>query len=200
MSYKNMHPYSVQAEIQLPNELLEIIINELASDTEDSTTRTALASCRLASHVLHSIATPLLFSSIELRQNPDYWLTEDEIATFEERATKLNQLLTNRNIAASIHTLTLGCKQYFLETPTIDILIASIINRLPHIRNLSWDGDGLTIRTLCKFPNLTTLALQGIESLPISAITACPNLRCLRLWDTEIDVNFLFFFYILSNN
>ena len=215
MSYKNIHPHNVPAEIQLPNELLEIIINELALDTEDSITRTALASCRLASHVLHSVATPLLFSSIELTQkNSDYVLITNEIAIFKERAIKLNQLLANRSIAASTHTLTLRCKNTFLEASTIGILIASIINRLPHIRNFIWDSDGTflsfasitrnissAIRTLCKSPNLTTLTLRGIQSFPISAITACPNLRCLRLSDTETDVNsFSFPIFILITN
>ena len=57
--------------LHLPNEILAVIINELALDNKDNAGNdndndrnkilAALASCRLASHVLCSLATPLFF-------------------------------------------------------------------------------------------------------------------------------------------
>jgi hypothetical protein len=63
-------------EIHFPNEILSIIINELASsDTEDNDE--TLASCRLASYALCSLATPVLFSSIRLTDfKHDAWSTD----------------------------------------------------------------------------------------------------------------------------
>jgi hypothetical protein len=106
---------------QLPNELLSVIINELASDT-DIRTLAALASCRLASYVLCSLATPFLFSSIELGPEVN--------RSLKERVTKLNELLTIHDIAASVHTLTLRCEKADLVDGT---LIPEILHRLPCI-------------------------------------------------------------------
>ena len=59
------HP--VLEEFRLPTEILVIIINQVASETVDNDrTLAALASCRLASYVLCSLATPFFFSSIRL--------------------------------------------------------------------------------------------------------------------------------------
>ena len=63
---------------ELPNKLLLAIINELMLETEDkSITLAALASCCLASHVLCSVATPVLFSSLELTEIEGGWWSDD---------------------------------------------------------------------------------------------------------------------------
>jgi hypothetical protein len=88
MPFSNIHLRFGQAEFHLPNELLSIIINKLAADTEDNDIApAALASCRLASHVLCSLATPLLFSSIELIENSRACHRDREVA-FRDRVTR----------------------------------------------------------------------------------------------------------------
>ena len=172
----------------LPNEILAIIINELASDEDNE----SLASCRLASHVLCSIATPLFFSSIELTNYTARKTRDDGLLV--KRAARLNEILTIQNIAASVYTLTLCCYHSYqaLEDSTCAGLMSTILHRLPHIRIFTLESHqyfsafpeelASAIRALCRSPNLTTLYLHYIRGFPFTAITGCPNLRCLRLW------------------
>ena len=197
-----------QAGIPLPNELLSVIINKLASDTEDNDiARAALASCRLTSHVLCSLATPLFFSSMKLTEKLSWANYEDRLETFRARAIKLNQLLTIRHIAASVHTLALRCGEVALTEGT---LISRILYRLPHIRCLTFETDhqlefslitkgfSSAIHALFKSPNLTTLNLYYVRNFPITDIT--PNLRCLRLSFTVSCVNSIFsVFSVIAN-
>ena len=193
-----MRLHCVQAGTQLPNELLSIIINELASDSDKRTLAT-LASCRLASHVLCSLATPFFFSSIELTGGLGPWLSRRQ--DFENQATKLNQLLTQTtyDIAASIRTLTLRCNGVTLKNSINATLTSEILRRLPHIRNFTLESDfssitknfSSAIHALCR-PNLTTLDIFGMLQFPITFITACPNLRCLRVEAIEFCVNSIF--------
>ena len=197
-----MHPGRVKADIQLPNELLWIIINELASDSGCRITREALASCRLASHVLCSLATPFLFSFLRL----------DGYFGSPKRARALIQLLSNLHVAASVHTLTVNVwrEKNILEYSQ-GTLFCEIVNRLPHIRNFTLDcrlrlletfsmpkNVFMAIQALCTSPTLTTLDLCHIASFPITFITACPNLRCLRLMMVEFDVIFFSMASIIS--
>ena len=110
MSHDLSQPLANNSLKFCPNEILEIIINELALDIKDIDNEdidndndkilAALASCRLASHVLCSLATPLFFSSISLTD--DFGGSSEEYRSlFVERATKLNDFLASRNIAAS---------------------------------------------------------------------------------------------------
>ena len=179
-------------EIHFPNEILSIILNELASsDTEDN--YETLASCRLASSVLCSLATPVFFSSISI------WFTDfinhDESAGFE-RAKRLNQILTD-NIAASVRTLTLHCGY-----PTVKntALMSAILRRLPHIRNFTlstvdfinfWVPQSfvLAIQALCRSPNFTTFCLDKVQGFPFRYIATCPNIRLLN---STLQVNFFF--------
>jgi hypothetical protein len=183
----------------LPNEILEIIINEVASDDEDNE---SLASCRLASHVLCSLATPPFFSSIRLTDT----IGDGDCSLFVKRATKLNEILTVQNIADSVYTLTLYCRPQTLEDPTSGTLMSTILRRLPHIRNFaleaSFDSNfplfpeefASAIRALCRSPNLTTLYLNSIRRFPFTVIMGCPNLRSLHLrYITAFGVNFVFF-------
>ena len=195
----NIH---VQTEIQLPNELLSIIINELASDS-DIRTLAALASCRLASHALCSLVTPLFFSSIALTGSLGPWSSlNHRVWTFEYRATELNQLLTRttHDIATSVHTLTLHCEEVNCKSPRSGTLISEILRRLPHIRNFTLicednflEFSSITeefssaIQALCRSPNLTTLDLGNIRHFPIAILT--PNLRRLRLTCSTFCVN-----------
>ena len=203
---KGTRSFSVLMPIraQLPNELFSIIISELASDTENiSRTRASLASCRLASHVLCSLTTPLFFSSIELKENVRV-NSNNNLVAFLERARNLYQLLSIHDVAASVHTFTLCCGQYVLGYAIIGTLISTIFYRLPHIRNFTFKNTvercslsfssiprdlSSAIQALCKSPNLTMLDLNSINSFPITAITASPNLRCLRLSHTKLYVN-----------
>ena len=195
--------------LNTPNEILAIIINELAPDPEDNDkTLATLASCRLASHVLCSLATPLFFSSIQLTD----MLTPGHVDYYNllrQRATRFNQILANRNIATSVHILTLCCGQKSLDSN--DTLMSAILHHLPNIRTFALEihsGEGYfcffpegfasAIRTLCKSPNLTALYLDNVRSFPFMAITACPNLRCLHLRDIA-EVNY-FFFGTFRNN
>ena len=193
-----MSVLSTRSDIQLPTELLLIIINELGLDAK------ALASCRLASYVLCSLTTPLFFSSLAL------W--EDSKAIFQgefERARNLNKLLSNPDIADLVHTFTLRCGKRFLEDPKIGLLIFKILYRLPHIQTFRFYGDGdfspfprdisSAIQVLCKSPNLTTLELDNIRFLPIRVITACPNLRFLHLLRVEFNVIFIPILSIVAN-
>jgi hypothetical protein len=208
MLFSNMSLRCGQAEIPLPNELLSIIINTLASDTEDNDiARAALASCRLASHVLCSLATPLFFSSMELTEKLSWANYEDRRETFRARAIKLNQLLTIHDIAASVHTLALRCGEVALTEGT---LISQILHRLPHIRYFTFETDhqlefslitkgfSSAIHALFRSPNLTTLNLHYVRDIPITVIT--PNLRCLRLSFTVLCVNSIFsVFCVIAN-
>ena len=193
-----LHPVRrAHADIQLPNELLSIIIDELASDSAYGTEE-ALASCRLASHVLCSLATAYFLPSLEL--------TELYCGS-PERARRLIQLLSNHDVAASVHTLTLRCSQELLENSQIGTLICKIVHCLPHIRNVTFDSDSYYDQSVliptnvcsaiqaCTSPNLTTLDLSCIASFPITFITACPNLRSLRLKSVEFNV--IFYLWLL---
>jgi hypothetical protein len=177
-----IHPVRAQENVQLPNEVLSIIINELGSDRENKhSTQAALASCRLASHVLWSLTTPLFFSSMELGG-------ENNI----RRARNLIQLLSIDDIAASVHTFTLCCE--LLGKSETATLIPRILSRLQHIQTFTLDLQFSSvhlsvIQALCKSPNLTTLNLDRILSFPITFILACPNLRCLRLSRVSLHVN-----------
>ena len=183
----SIHPVRAHADIQLPNELLSIIIDELASNLAYST-REALASCRLASHVLCSLATAYFFPSLTLNKSCGYLGSP-------ERARRLIQLLSNHDVAASVHTLTLWCGQEYLENSQTG-LICEILNCLPHIRNFTFAWvekvpvNVCSVIQACISPNLTMLDLSYIASFPITLITACPNLRCLRLKSVEFNVNF----------
>jgi hypothetical protein len=187
----------------LPNEILAIIINELPSDEKRKLA--ALASCRLASHVLCSLATPLFFSSIHLNV---CWPCADAIATFQERADKLDQILNIHDIAALVQTFTLQCCKENLENETNGSRVFEILHRLPRLQTfcLEISGDFLefssitrrvasAMRALCRSPNLTTLDLCHVRDFPITAIIACPSLRCLRLRYTSLCVNLHFFLY-----
>ena len=199
------HPDRVQKAIHLPNDILAHIINKLAvSDTyPDRTSLAALASCRLTSHALRSLATPLFFSSIELR---DPWATSYERAQpFEERATALKQILNINDIAASVQTLTLRSRKKHLEKLINGTLISEILHRVPRIRKFvlqseegSLDFSSIsedlasTILALGRSPDLKTLELSNIHLFPTTVITAYFNLRCLRLWQIGFCVNFIF--------
>jgi hypothetical protein len=182
----------------LPTEILAIILNEVISDDKDNDKNlAALASCRLASHVLCSLATPHFFSSIRLAD-----ATGDNVrkySLFVKRATKLKEILTVQNIADSVHTLTLYLRS---QTRT---LMSTILHRLPHIRNFTleaiYDSEfslfleefASAIRALCRSPNLMTLYLNGIQGFPFTAIMGCPNLRSLHLrYINAFGVNFVF--------
>ena len=186
----------------LPSEILAIILSEVASDDNDNDkTLAALASCRLTSHVLCSLATPLFFSSIRLTN-----IAVNDDRFFVKRVTKLNEILTNYNIAASVNTLTLCCRPPTLEDSKNGTLISTILRRLPHIRNFSLEAFSYNscfpsfteefasaIRALCRSPNLTTLYLNSIRDFPFTAIMGCPNLQSLRLRGvTAFEVNFIF--------
>jgi len=189
--------------LHLPNEIPAIIINELALDNEDididndnGKILAALASCRLASHVLCSLATPLLFSSILLTDASNNG-SAGECSLFVKRATKLNDILATRNIAASIHTLTLSCENRTLTDSSIGAIISAILPRLPHIQKFSLGAEytsfcslpmefAAAIQGLCRSPNLTTFYLDGIQDFPFTTISTSPNLRCLRLWHGDL--------------
>ena len=195
--------YSLETT-RLPNEIIAIIINQLPSDEERKLA--ALASCRLASHVLCSLATPLFFSSIHLKVN--FLERADAIAIFQQRADKLDQILNIHDIAASVQTLRLKCFPENLENETNGNLVFEILHRLPRLQKFCLEIRGKppeffsftgrvasAIEALCRSPNLTTLDLCGVTHFPIAAIIACPNLRCLRLHRITLFVNLHFFLY-----
>lgn len=202
-SLKTWHIPGKRRALHLPNEILMIIISELTSDGNNSDTShstlnkktlAALASCRLASSTLYLVATPRIFSSILLadttpRKRPD------RQKVFVERATKFNEILTTTsiyNIAASVHTLTLSCIYPDTLNNSINCTLMSVIlHRLSHIQKFALEspeflvffssipGDfASAIQAMCRSPNFTALSLNGVLYFPL---TACPNLRCLRL-------------------
>ena len=192
--------YSLETT-RLPNEIIAIIINQLQERK-----LAALASCRLASHLLCSLATPLFFSSIHLKV---YQVQRaDLIAIFHERADKLDQILNIHDIAASVQTFTLKCCKENLENETNGSRIFEILHRLPRLQNFCLEISGYflefssitgrvasAIEALCKSPNLTTLDLCNVRDFPIAAIIASPSLRSLRLRHTSLFVNLHFFLY-----
>jgi hypothetical protein len=173
--------------LHLPNEILAIILHELASDNDD--TLAALASCRLASHVLCSLATHFLFSSIRLTDAFTTGNKGQDCSVLVERAMKLNKILTIYNIASSVHTLTLCCGQRTLENSISATLMSTILLRLPRIHTFALKSDSYfssipedfasAIQALCQSPNLTSLNLDSIKGFPFEIITS--NLRRLRL-------------------
>ena len=194
--------------LHLPNEIPAIIINELAFDIDKDSDKdkilAALASCRLASHVLCSLATPLFFSSISLTDRYDNG--SYGYSLFVRRATKLNDILATRNIAASIHTLTLYCAEQTLRDFSSSAIMSAILPRLPHIQKFSLGTRSFVyfptlpmdfaaaIQGLCRSPNLTTLSLDGIRHFPFRTIRTSPNLRCLHLWGAgDLAVKLIFF-------
>ena len=187
--------HRAQANIQLPNEVLSAIITELAAEYND-TTQAALASCRLASHVLCSLATPLFFSSLQLRY---HWGLRDAVVSFLDQGRNLVKLLSIHDIAALVHTFTLRCEKELVQHSEGGPLISEILYRLQHTRNLNFKFRSTTnfpfsifptsaIEALCKSPNLTTLDLSNITYFPVSFITMCPNLRCLCLDRVYLEV------------
>ena len=203
----NRRANPVPEELHLPLEILATILHELASDTKDNDkTLAALAACRLASHTLCSLATPLFFSSIELTDNGLF----RRALLLSNRAKKLNQILSSDAIADSVKTFMLcGQRESFASQPN-GILISKILRRLSHIQTFALSGLSSSIgrlsdwakditsaiQALCKSPNLTTLYLHNIDGFPITVIAACPNLRHLRLWSAIPDVNPFFVLYI----
>ena len=195
--------------LHFPNEIIAIIINELAfdigndNDNDNDKILAALASCRLASHVLCSFATPLLFQSI-LLTDVHYGFSW-RCSLFVKRVTNLNDILATRNIAASIHTLTLNCTNQTLEDSSSGAIMSAILPRLPHIQKFSFRAIysvsfrslpmdfAAAIQGLCRSPNLTTLYLDGIQHFPFTTIMTSPNLRCLHLWQSGLAVNLIFF-------
>ena len=205
--------------LHLPNEILAIIINELASCTDEDKDKdkdkillAALASCRLASHVLCSLATPLCFASILLTDAYIYAKFDRRCRLLVKRATKLNDILATRNIAASIHSLSvsLHCDNQFLKDSSSGAIMSAILPRLPHIQKFSLKTQYSTsfrslpinfaaaIEALCRSPNLTTLYLDGISAFPFTTIRICPNLGCLRLWRSFLAVNLIVFFVFFA--
>ena len=213
----NLRANPVPERFHLPIEILATIINELASDTEDNEkTLAALAACRLASNTLCSLATPLFFSSIQLTDSvglPDASCEEGlkSYKILSNRAKNLHQILSSDDIADSVKTLALHCFFKNLASPPNGSLISKILHRLPNIQTIALtafytesEEEFLrfsdlekdfrsAVQTLCKSPNLTTLYLDNVDGFPITVIAACPNLRHLRLWCAELDVNLSFF-------
>jgi hypothetical protein len=193
--------------LHLPNEILAIILNELASDYEDididndnDKILAALASCRLASHVLCSLATPLFFSSISLTDESNDG-SYGGPSLFVKRATELNDILATHNIAASIHSLSVSLHYRTLRDLSSGAIMSAILPRLPHIQKFSLESHGhisfrsfakdfaAAIQALCRSPNLSTLYLDGISCFPFRT---CSNLRCLCLWRSSLAVNLNF--------
>ena len=200
-------PDKINCALYLPNEILAIVINQLASNNAE--TLAALASCRLASYTLCSLATPLFFSSITLT---DYAGPETDHSILVKRVTRLNKILSVYNIAATVHTLTLRCHYKTFRNSISGTHMSAILHRLPHIRNFTLKVDGKrrrlsfpsipedlgsAILALCRSPNLTALCLDNVEYFPFTAITACPNLRYLRLWHVD-ELRVDFFFFVVS--
>ena len=199
-----IHTNYVQERLYLPNEILAVIINLLATDQVNSNDKTvaALASCRLASRVLCSLATPLFFSSIYLT---------DISGPLKHRVTKLYTFLTIHDVASSVQTFTLWSHKENLQDLTSGTIISAILHRLPHIRDftlkireyfldffsLPWNFAS-AFQALCRSPNLITLDLENIQYFPITVIHTCPNLRQLRLSRVGCRVNAIF--CLLHNN
>ena len=154
--------YSLETT-RLPNKILAIIINELSSDEERNLA--TLASCRLASHVLCSLATPLFFSSIHLDVG---WLDNNAeiIANFQEGADKLHQILNIHDIAALVQTLRLKCYKENLKNETNGNLVFEILHRLPRFAWKFWTS-------------LNFLQLQGVLD---RLCKLCADLQILRRW------------------
>ena len=186
--------------MDLPNEILWMIINEIeqSDDIEDDDKMAALASCRLASHELSSLATPLFFSSM--------WLGsyDDTVAASTEQATKLDQILTNSNIAAWVKKFTLNLHHVSRQDSKTINLIPTILHRLPHIRTFSLQhaneildprsNDLMSaIQVICRSPNLTRLHLGHIRYFPFPIIIECTNLRLLHLSFVLFRVNPIYF-------
>jgi hypothetical protein len=191
--------HRAQVDIRLPNELLSAIINSIAAEYND-TTQAALASCRLASHVLCSLATPLFFSSLEWAS---HWGPCYTVVSFLDQGRRLVKLLSIHDIAALVHTFTLRCGRETFQISKAGPLICEILHRLRHLRNFTFKFRSTTLafpfdsfqsnissalEALCKSPNLTTLDLSNIMCFPLRFITACPNLRCLRLTGVDPEV------------
>lgn len=124
----------------LANELLSIIFNNLALPDTSGNDK-SLAACRLASHVLCSLATPLLFLSIYLS---DFVArcNSDGIPAIERQAVELNQILANNNnIVPSVRTLTLSYSKGTLEDSKFDSIATEILHRLPHIQKFAWEAS-----------------------------------------------------------
>ena len=149
-----------------PNEILAIIVNELASGMEDN--ESLAASLPAALHVLCSLATPLLFSSIRLTD-----LTSDcrVIAPHRRLSIHLDTELP--------HPRSWKCYPHFFHPsssstdPKFCLLKSGI--EIP-------EDLASAIQALCRSPSLTTLYLDNFTKFSFTAITACPNLRYLRLW------------------
>ena len=175
----------------LLNEILTIIIRETWKTTVTTKPQAALACCRLASHLLCSLATAPFFHL--------YW------RILVDRATKLNEILSIHNIAVSVRTLALHFYNFpTLRNYTCGTLMSAILHHLPHIQNFTLNVHAAgfynsipedfasAIQALWRSPNLTTLYLENTEGFPFMEITACPNLRRLRLQDVRLWINSIF--------
>jgi hypothetical protein len=124
---------------------------------------------------------------------------------FSQTGTRLNEILTNYNIAVSVHTLTLGFNDQTFEDSTSVALMSAILYRLSHIRSFTLEASiacsyfcgypedfASAIRALCRSPSLTTLSLHRIQGFPFTAITGCPNLQSLHLGVVIFEVNLIF--------
>ena len=201
MTDTGIHPNGVRHVIHLPNELLAIIINEIASDYR---TLANLASCRLVSHIFRSLATPFFFSSIRLTDNHSPSSYESRIIAIRKRAANLEQILTVHDIAVLVHTLTVRWPKSDLLSRRNGTVVSNLIHRLPYLRHFTLESVTLSveffllsrdfssaIQALCRSPHLRTLDLRYIYNFPLAAITSCPNLHQLCLTGVTFRVNLI---------
>ena len=180
---------------QLPNEILSVIINQLASKDGDLKT---LAACRLTSYRLCSFATPLCFSSIHF----------DIGDVTAEKIVKWNQILDNDDIAGSLHTVIITIRTHEFQDSTTGFIISKLLHRLPHIQHFTLHAThpfcfntisehlGLAIRALFRSPNLKNVDLSNLSDFPLTLITTCPNLQNLSTGYVSFSVKYPSFFFV----
>ncbi|KAF8798634.1 hypothetical protein BYT27DRAFT_7343513 [Phlegmacium glaucopus] len=157
----------------------------------------ALSAYRLVSHLFSFLATPFMFSTIILT----YHKTRHHAQRRKIHSERLRGLLHILNDNDNFFSSTVRTLDYYYEWERFGNLddgaiFYKILSQLPRIQNFSF-GPSIAdsrikypeiaqdftsaIRNLCRSPFLTILGLRNIKHFPITIITACPNLRVLRL-------------------
>ncbi|PPQ85137.1 hypothetical protein CVT24_012148 [Panaeolus cyanescens] len=189
--------------VQLPQELLDIIIDHLARDEFDASTIASLKACSLSSKTLRRRSRGHLFSHVALKYNTHHLSPASEF----RRLSAFKALLDgDRDLVHCIKSLELWVDEFTLigrqRTPLPDIFtilystpltsLDTLTLRGSQYRPLPWDiiPDYMqaALYNLFQSGSLEKVEIHHINNIPLHILcTAHPALRSLSIVDATFD-------------